>query len=425
MSFPITYWYGIRKEFLSKERLMEAKEAGFNLIECAYDPETNKQVLAWCEELGLRANVQDPRMGTALAGNDGWEAALDDMIADYKGCKAVNRFFMRDEPVDEYFPVLGRVARYLHEHDPDHGEYVNFLPHHAVPQIEGMDMFARYNLHMDRYISEVNPSLLSYDHYSLSFRQVDDLIGKKPARLSEENLKRNGWEDRLHEAVDGKGFYDNLMLVRNKALEIGVPWMSIILLVEHWHYRWPTEGEVRWEAFTAFSHGVSALSYFTYWTPGTAHTEPWSYHNGIILADGTRGEKYEIVKAINADLQSLYTGLEAPLNGVPPEDPHKSVAVYHTGEEADALAIPFAPFAKLTAVTTPEGAVPRTVVGVFGDGNRFTVVNKDYDAPVTIRFSTADISSLWHWNKADHAWETCNGDFTFAPGDGELFAFSL
>ena len=33
--YPITFWYGIRPEFLSKERLLEAKEAGFNIIECS------------------------------------------------------------------------------------------------------------------------------------------------------------------------------------------------------------------------------------------------------------------------------------------------------------------------------------------------------------------------------------------------------
>ena len=31
--YPITYWYGIRPEYLSKERLAEAKEAGFTVIE--------------------------------------------------------------------------------------------------------------------------------------------------------------------------------------------------------------------------------------------------------------------------------------------------------------------------------------------------------------------------------------------------------
>ncbi|MBQ9781136.1 MAG: hypothetical protein IJW00_09355 [Clostridia bacterium] len=421
MSFPITYWYGIRKEFLSRERLIEAKDAGFNLIECAYDTETNQQVLAWCEELGLKANVNDPRMGIALAGDEGWESALDAIIADYRDYPTVNRFFMRDEPVDEYFPTLGRVARYLHEHDPLHGEYVNFLPHPAVPQIEGMDMLDRYNLHMDRYIAEVNPSLLSYDHYTLTFSQVASLEGKKPARLSEENIKRNGWEGNLYEAVDRPHFYDNLMLVRNKAAEIGVPWMAIILLVEHWHYRWPTEGEVRWEAFTALAHGVSALSYFTYWTPGTAHTEPWSYHNGIILSDGTRGEKYEIVKAINTDIQALYAGLETPLpNGEVSAEPHRSVAVYHTGDEVDRLATPFTPFGQVKGITTPEGDTPRAVVGVFGNGDRFMIVNKDHDAPVTMVIDCD--APLWHLNKSTGTWESCGGTYTFAPGDGELFA---
>lgn len=123
--YPITYWYGIRKEFLSRERLKEAREAGFNLIECAYDTETNLRVLALCAELGLRANVQDPRMSIALLGEPGWEAELDAMIADYRDCPALNRFFVRDEPTDDYFPTLGRVVDYLHAHDPVHGEYIN------------------------------------------------------------------------------------------------------------------------------------------------------------------------------------------------------------------------------------------------------------------------------------------------------------
>ena len=212
------------------------------------------------------------------------------------------------------------------------------------------------------------------------------------------------------------------MLVRNKAAEIGVPWMTIILLVEHWHYRWPTEGEVRWEAFTALAHGISALSYFTYWTPGTAHTEPWSYHNGIILADGTRGEKYEIVRAINQDLQRLYTGLELPLpDGRSPADPHKSVAVYHTGDEVDRLAAPFKAFGHIHSISSGDGGDPRAVIGVFGDGSRFMVVNKNHDEPVTVIIGSD--APLWRLNKTTGAWEPCNGTHTFAPGDGELFAF--
>ena len=172
--YPITYWYGIRKEFLSRERLKEAREAGFNLIECAYDTETNLRVLALCAELGLRANVQDPRMSIALLGEPGWEAELDAMIADYRDCPALNRFFVRDEPTDDYFPTLGRVVDYLHAHDPVHGEYINLLPSVAVMPLE------RYQAHIDGFLRTVHPQLLSYDHYNLMWREVPAL-DKLPA----------------------------------------------------------------------------------------------------------------------------------------------------------------------------------------------------------------------------------------------------
>ena len=257
------------------------------------------------------------------------------MIADYADYPAVNRFFMRDEPLDDYFPTLGRVADYLNSHDPAHGEYINLLPYHAVPPAEGEGFTARYQRHIDGFFDVVHPTILSYDHYNLSIREVESAEGQILARLSQENVTRNGWEDKIIVAEDTPYYYNNLELIRKNAMERGVPWMDIILLVEHWHYRWPTEAEVRWEAFTALAYGSTALSYFTYWTPGAAHTEPWSYHNGIILSDGTRGEKYEIVKRINADLQALYAGICG-------EGEMTSEAVYHVGEESDTLAKPFA-----------------------------------------------------------------------------------
>ena len=66
MSFPINFWYGIRPDFISRERLCEAKEAGFNIIECRYDTKTNKMVLKWCHELGLKAYLWDDRIKDAI-----------------------------------------------------------------------------------------------------------------------------------------------------------------------------------------------------------------------------------------------------------------------------------------------------------------------------------------------------------------------
>lgn len=417
--YPITYWYGIRSEFLSKERLLEAKEAGFNLIECAYDTKTNRQVLAWCEELGMKANVLDPRMRIALDGAEGWETTLDSLIADYRDCPAVNRFFLRDEPLDDYFPTLGRVADYLNTHDPAHGEYINLLPFHAVPPAEGETFRERYQRHIDNYFNTVHPTILSYDHYNLCMQEVAAPDGRPEARLSDENRARNGWEGKTFAAVDGAHYYDNLEIIRENALKRGIPWMDIILLVEHWHYRWPTEAEVRWEAFTALAYGSTALSYFTYWTPGAAHTEPWSYHNGIILADGTRGEKYEIVKAINAELQALYAGICG-------EGEMVSEAVYHVGYERDELTTPFAGHGKYAAI---EGG--RLVAGFFA-GDKCMLVNKDYTAPVTVTVTVAGKAEgkLMRLNKSGGVWEpladsdteTVTVTVTIAAGDGELLA---
>ena len=185
----------------------------------------------------------------------------------------------------------------------------------------------------------------------------------------------------------------------------GIPWMDIILLVEHWHYRWPTEAEVRWEAFTALAYGSTLISYFTYWTPGTAHTEPWSYHNGIILSDGTRGEKYEIVKRINADLQALYAGICG-------EGEMTSEAVFHVGGDPDELTTPFAGYGKYASM---EGG--NLVAGFFA-GDKCMLVNKDFKNAVTVTV-TAE-GSLQKLNKATGAWESCGGSFTMAAGDGEL-----
>ena len=230
--YPITFWYGIRPEFLSKERLIEAKEAGFNIIECSYGPETNKKVLKWCEELDLKANTGDPRIGQALAGEEGWEALLEAVIADYADYPAVNRFFIKDEPLDDYFPTLGRVADYLNTHDPKHGEYINLLPFHAVPPAEGETFAQRYQRHIDGYFDIVHPTVLSYDHYNLSKREVDSLEGLTPARVSDENRVRNGWENKLFAESTGANYYNNLEIIRGNAMKRGIPWMDIILLVE-------------------------------------------------------------------------------------------------------------------------------------------------------------------------------------------------
>lgn len=408
MSYPINFWYGIRPEYVSYERVAEAAEAGFTVIECRYDTKTNKQVLLWCEQLGLRAYVWDDRMATAIAGAEGWQAALDDMIADYRDYPALDRFFIKDEPVEAHFPMLARIANYFHTHHPDADFYVNLLPNVAVPGGK-----VNSNAHIAQYLEMVKPSLLSYDHYCLCKTETtaQELYagGLREARVSQECRARNNTHDKVYAEHNRPDYYDNLEQIRAHAKGAGIPWMIIILLVEHWGYRYLCEAELRWEVFTALAYGSSQISYFTYWTPGVGHDEPWSYHHGIIESDGTRGEKYPIVKQINSEIQALMGEIGTA----------QSLAVFHTGEERDPLPVQFSPFGGIEQITGG-----RFVAGFF-EGGYLMLANKDFHSEAFAKIETE--KALYKFSKSRGTWDemsrTPDGAYTvhLHAGDGELY----
>ena len=410
MSYPINFWYGIRPEFISRERVAEAAEAGFTVIECRYDTNTNKQVLRWCEELGLRAYVWDHRMAAAINESEGWQQALDDMIEDYRDFPALDRFFIKDEPIEAHFPMLARIADYFHTHHPDSDFYVNLLPNVAVPGGK-----QNSDAHIAQYLDTVKPSLLSYDHYCLCKTETsaDRLYeqGLREARVSAECRERNGTQATVYAEYDRPDYFDNLEQIRSHAQNAGIPWMIIILLVEHWGYRYLSEAELRWEVFTALAYGSSQISYFTYWTPGVNHDEPWSYHHGIIEADGTRGEKYPIVQRINREIQAVMSQVGNAAH----------LAVFHTGEERDPLPVQFAPYGGIDAI---QGG--RFAVGFF-EGDYIMLANKDFHAPAIAKIKTD--KTLYKFSKSRGVWDkmarTADGAYTLhlAAGDGELLRF--
>ena len=118
-----------------------------------------------------------------------------------------------------------------------------------------------------------------------------------------------------------------------------------------------------------------------------------------------RGEKYEIVKAINADLQALYAGICG-------DGEMTSEAVFHVGGDPDELTTPFAGYGKYAAI---EGG---SLVAGFFAGDKCMLVNKDYKNAVNITVKAE--GGLEKLNKATGTWESCDGRFTMAAGDGEL-----
>ena len=403
MSFPINFWYGIRPDFISRERLCEAKEAGFNIIECRYDAKTNKRVLEWCEELGLKAYLWDDRMKDAINEAEDWQEALSQMISEYKDYPALDRYFIKDEPNNDAVPMLARIAKFIREHDQKHGFYVNLFPDAAFPNYDA------YTEHMENYITATGCDLLSFDRYCMNRLEVTPEMlasgGFVEARVSDCSRCKNDLEGKIFFEVTTPGYFNNMELVKKKADEKNIPWMIIVLVSEHLTYRHVTEAEIRFEAFSALAYGASQLSYFTYWTPGASHTEPWKYSHGIIRSDGTRDENYYIVQRINSELQSLHAGLEGASHS----------AVFHVGEEQDELVTHFSGYGGVSDISGG-----RIIAGFFE--NKLILMNKDFNS-VTVAKVRTD-KTVERYSKYAKVWYRLDKreeyNIRLSAGDAEL-----
>ena len=96
MQYPITYWFGIRKEFIYRadgsfatEEIDRIKDAGFTLMLAEFDAKTNKLVLDAAAERGLTVMVSDSRIDKALHDPANMRAYLADVVAEYRDYPAL------------------------------------------------------------------------------------------------------------------------------------------------------------------------------------------------------------------------------------------------------------------------------------------------------------------------------------------------
>ncbi len=304
--FLITNWCGVPHKFIRNDdgtlavhRFREALDAGINLI-AAYDYgfETNCEVLAACEKLGMKVTMEDGRIHRALHDAEHRRELLEAVVRDYSSYPALQGYHIVDEPNSGAFPALAEIRELLAELDPAHEAYYNLFPNYASLEMLGNPS---YYDHVEQFVEMVKPEILSYDHYHF--------CKGEPIEQHEFASDR---ERQIYEAAFGKvnraGFFDNIEDCMAVSKKTGVPFMIIILVVEHGCYRNLTEAELRWEVFNSLAYGIKRLSYFTYWTPGVDHDEGddhWHWKNGMIAKDGTRTLHYEEVARINRELSPI------------------------------------------------------------------------------------------------------------------------
>ncbi|HMJ66543.1 MAG TPA: hypothetical protein VK615_14460, partial [Candidatus Binatia bacterium] len=268
--FPIFYWHGPPAAFNTLEHWQRVKECNFTVAgPTYYNPEDNRKLLGFCRQLGLKAIVSDPQLNRQVLDRPEWRDVLAGVLSNYASNAAVYGYYLTDEPNSESFPDLALLHAEVRRRDPNHPPFINLFPTYASSEQLGAPTYADY---LERFLHTVKPSILAYDHYALL----------KGGRIRAD-------------------YFENLELIREHALRFNAaPW-NTVLSIPHMVYRDPTEGEMRWQAYTSLAYGMKGIGWFTYWTIKEFENDG----TAIVTREGRPARLYPIVREINREVRMV------------------------------------------------------------------------------------------------------------------------
>ncbi len=358
-------------------------EGGFNLVWCT------EQELDIAHKYGLRAQLQAPELRdrVTIMNDPAQIAALDAVIARVKRHPAMYNYYIIDEPNASQFPALGKLVAHLRERDPAHFAYINLFPTYANNDQLGTkgDTITAYREYLRLFIEQVKPDLLSYDHY---------------------HFKADG--------TDGSQYFLNLGMIRQTALDAGIPFMNIVQGCT-WDQgmRVPNGAEMRWLNYTSLVYGAQALSYYIY-GPAAGHT------GGMLDKDGSTTPGYAAARELNPQFIAIASQLQ----------PLRSLGAYHAGKVPwGAVVLPEnAPFyLDFSGDNMSKMPAEGMLLGYFGKSGKSTgpthvlVVNLNYKDTVTT--TVVGPARLYLFDAVTRQWMRAAGSSAVVilpPGGGKL-----
>lgn len=209
---------------------------------------------------------------------------IDTIIKNLVGNTADNDlvagYFLADEPSSLEFPALGKAVEAIKKYAPGKLAYINLYPNYASVQEEGESRdksqlgTKTYKEYLERFVEEVQPQFISYDNYDVQYSV--DMKNKKKA----------------------SEYYDNLLIVRQVALEHGLPYWCIMASCQlRPKYTAPSAANMRFQAYTALAAGYDGISWYQY--------GPNGYHHNPIDRAGKKTLVWDYLKEANQAILTL------------------------------------------------------------------------------------------------------------------------
>ncbi|MHC4568133.1 MAG: hypothetical protein ACYTE3_20515, partial [Planctomycetota bacterium] len=292
--------------------------------------------------------AMDKRIGpiTMTADSEYDPAVVESIAADYKDHPALFGYGVRDEPPVELFGRISDISDLFIKLDPSHPPLMDLFPGYAKPEQLGVENYRDY---VRRFVDEVDPVVLMYNHYPLK-------------------VKRN---------VD-TGWHHDLALFREESRKAGIAfWVFAQCQGIRGQLRVPSREEIFWQAATALAYGARGIWWYRYWTqpPDDGVQEPPRHPGSMIDQHGNRSPSYYNVQVTNRFLRQAGPALIgwdnshiARIRNGHIRPPGKCPAVSLTGEDFD------------------------VVVGTFTSGKavRLVLANDSYERPATFRVVAAN-----------------------------------
>jgi hypothetical protein len=286
---------------------------------------------------------------------------------------AVFGYYLRDEPGTSVFAGLKRWKDAWAKASPRALAYINLFPNYASndKQLQAES----YEDYLEKYVSAVKPSFISYDNYSL---------------MADGSIR--------------KGYFENLGAVRAIALKNNILFWNIVLSNSHFNYADPSYQGLCFQLYTTLAYGGRGISYFTYFAPKVGN-----YRYAPIDQFGNKTSTWFLLQNVNLQMHAIgkvYIKL-------------KSINVFHYPEMEECKG----GLESSRFLSSLKGE--NLLVGEFEDESRIPyiiVVNKSLVKSQSIDLSFKEKGTIFQINNYTGEAEQWSGENNWiAPGQGRIF----
>jgi hypothetical protein len=282
--FPLIAWGGPPGELNNEANWKIIKDGNFTVgLSGGTNLAEHRKALDICGKLKLPILTIDAHINPAMTTKPGWQKLMAETIADYRSHPALYGLYGWDEPASDLFAQVGAINKEFCRQAPEYLFHLNIFPNYAEQSQLGTPT---YREHVERFVSIVRPQVLCFDNYSV---------------MANGTIRPN--------------YFENLAMIRDCAVKHELMAWIFILSGQFHDLADPSEGQMRFQAFTSLAYGMKGILYFTYWPypPLTKST--------VVDLAGKPTRLYPIIKRLNGDILAIGPTLLSLT----------STGTYHTG----------------------------------------------------------------------------------------------